>query len=239
MAKYAKRSRSRRAGRSIRRYRYKRRRMARRSRGTWSTAKGLAFPTRWKRTLNYVEKIILNPADAGLSAFHVFIANGCHDPSVTGVGHQPLGFDEIMQGYNRFTVIGAKITATFNANTATAGTQPVICGIDVSDTTAGIADVTTIMEQGRAKYKTMAAQGMGGPAVVNVTQAVSVKKFLGITQVLGEDNLQGTQSSDPIRQIYFKVFAADTGTDDPGAVECVVKIEYHVVFHQPRRLVQS
>lgn len=234
----SKRTRGRSTGRGLRRYRYKRRRLARRSRGALTSARGLAFPTQWKRTLNYVDRIQLNPGTGGLTNTHVYRANGIYDPDFTATGHQPMGYDEIMQGYEKWTVIGSKITATFNPGGGTF-TQPCIVGIELSDTSGTTAGVGTIIERGRAKYKTVAANGMGGPAVVTVTNGFSAKKFFGLSQLKGEDNYQGSVGSDPTRQAYYMLFGADTGTDDPGTIEVLVKIEYYVIFQQPRKLLQS
>ena len=43
----------------------------------------------------------------------------CADPNHTGVGHQPLYFDQLMTIYNHYIVIGAKITVKFTAYPAT------------------------------------------------------------------------------------------------------------------------
>ena len=42
-----------------------------------------------------------------------FVANGAFDPNLTGVGHQPRGFDQFMAGYETFTVTGSKISVNF------------------------------------------------------------------------------------------------------------------------------
>ena len=42
--------------------------------------------------------------------FHkVFSGNGLYDPDVSGVGHQPLGFDQWMTLYNRYRVYASRI----------------------------------------------------------------------------------------------------------------------------------
>ena len=39
--------------------------------------------------------------------------NSLFDPDFTGTGHQPYYFDQFATIYQRYTVIGSKLTATF------------------------------------------------------------------------------------------------------------------------------
>lgn len=211
--------------------------MARRSRGALTSARGLAFPTQWKRTLNYVDKISLDPPTGGLTTSYRFRANSIYDPDQSGTGHQPLGYDEIILGYERWTVIGSKITATFTASQSTSA-LPLVVGIEVQDSTVATANVGTIIERGRARYKhTSGAQG--GPSVVTVTNGFSTKKFFGLSSLKAGKEYQGLATADCPRQAFYSIFAADAGTNDPAPIDVTVKIEYYVIFQEPRRLTQS
>lgn len=42
--------------------------------------------------------------------WHDFAANGMYDPDITGVGHQPMGFDQLAAIYQRYRVNACKIT---------------------------------------------------------------------------------------------------------------------------------
>lgn len=220
-------------GATSKRRRYKAR-MAKRA--AQSRLTGLPFPTKLRRKLNYCEKLTLNPGAAGIPAGNVFRANGLYDPNQTGTGHQPMGFDELMTAYERYTVLGATIEVTGNG--AGTGGEPVIVGIEVSESTGISGDVTTIIERGRATWKVVGTPNIG-PSIRTIKQATDIGKFLGVPDVLGEHDLSGTDSSVPTRPVYFKVFMADTGSDDPGGMELIVCITYDVVFHQPRALLQS
>ena len=83
-----------------------------------------------KVTFRYASRIIINPAAAG-NGVHVFSANGMYDPDLTGVGHQPRGFDEVMPLYDHYTVIGSKCTVAA-CNLSTGGG---ILGIALKDST--------------------------------------------------------------------------------------------------------
>ena len=66
--------------------------------------------------MRYVDQFTIDP---GLgTAGHISLrANGLFDPYVPVGGHQPYSFDQYMEFYNRYTVLGSKITVTFSAGT--------------------------------------------------------------------------------------------------------------------------
>ena len=47
------------------------------------------------RRLKYCQEVSLNPT-VGAVASADFAANGLYDPYLSGVGHQPMGFDQLM-----------------------------------------------------------------------------------------------------------------------------------------------
>ena len=43
--------------------------------------------------------------------------NSLFDPNLSGLGHQPRGFDQLMAVYEKYTVVAAKITVCYVSNT--------------------------------------------------------------------------------------------------------------------------
>lgn len=201
---------------------------------TVMVAGGKAFPTKWRRTLNYCEKITINPASAGLAVSNYFSCNSLNDPNRTGVGHQPLGFDQIMLAYDHYVVGSAKITITLDND---GNGSSLLAGIALRDSIGGTSDPTTIIEQGNCVYTTAGATG--GPTVKSLTTTCDVAKFLGRRGVLSDPNLKGGASSNPAEECYFQVFLADLGSSDPPTINLIVKIEYDCYFIEPKQLTQS
>lgn len=57
----------------------------------------------YKAVLPYFETgLSINPAAGGVVGSYVFQINGPYDPNVTGIGHQPLGFDQLMLMYEHY-----------------------------------------------------------------------------------------------------------------------------------------
>jgi len=188
----------------------------------------------FKTTLPYFENgIEINPGLAG-TAWYNFSANGLYDPNVTGTGHQPLGFDQLMLMYDHYTVIGAKITVTV---VNTDATYPQIIGIKVADEVQSETNVSRVIENGNVNYTTIGAY-KSDQAVVTLSRKLSIKKFF--RKPINDSEFQGSASANPTEQVFFSIFCSNT-TDsfDSAAVRFHVKIDYIAVFREPKLLTQS
>ena len=75
------------------------------------------FPDRMVTKLRYVDNFNLTGA-AGVVGANVFRFNSCFDPDLSGVGHQPMYFDQFCGAtgtgpYGRYRVTSAKATVSF------------------------------------------------------------------------------------------------------------------------------
>ena len=163
----------------------------------------------------------LNPTIGGIPASHSFSCNGLYDPDITGVGHQPLGFDQLMPFFAKYTVIGAKIRVLFS-NSDVDRSQ--IVGIIVTDENPTIGDLEQAIENGNAVYTQIGRAGTGDD-LRQLHYQVNPNKFLGISAPLSDDRVKGTSASNPSEQCYFTVFAGPNSTSDATAVRIFVEIE--------------
>lgn len=194
-----------------------------------------AFPTKSKRHLLYYDNPSINPGAAGAAATHVFSCNGLYDPNITGTGHQPLGFDQLTPLYDKYTVIGAKITITF-ANTDSTYAQ--FGGVFITRNSATEIDPTKIIENGKGKYVRLGPAGLDS-SQATITMTCPVAKFLGISKILSEDDCSGDSTSNPAQECYFHVWAAPGISVDAAPVNLNVLIEYIAVFTEPKLLATS
>ncbi|AXH74142.1 MAG: putative capsid protein [Cressdnaviricota sp.] len=194
------------------------------------------MPNKWKCKLRYFEIFSLNPG-AGTADHRVFSATGLYDPDITGAGHQPRGFDQIMQFYNHYVVIGSKATLRFmpigatNANTS-------LFGISLNDSATAMTSSTLedFMETKFAsKRKGIAGLVYQGSYTKDamVTKTFSHKKFF--RKPANDTEFQGTASSNPTDQAYFtcSAYSPDEATDS-GAVNYHVVIDYICLFTEPK-----
>ena len=75
------------------------------------------FPDRMVTKLRYVDNFNLT-GSAGVVGANVFRFNSCFDPDLSGVGHQPMYFDQFCGAtgtgpYGRYRVTSAKATVSF------------------------------------------------------------------------------------------------------------------------------
>lgn len=193
------------------------------------------------RKTRYVEKnIVLNPSIGGLADSYVFSANGLYDPNVSGAGHQPIGFDQIMNFYDHYVVLGSKITVrVLNGDT----TNSMICGVTLQDNATEVPNATRLIENGRCKWTQLAAANTSyaGSSVGPKTLVMKCNpnKFLGRSKPLADSQLKGSASSNPTEQAYWHVFAEPNTTADGGSVQLHVVLDYLVAYIEPKTLIQS
>lgn len=223
------------------RYRKSRRRR-RRGTGSKSTSKYVLAKNpsplgrKFKALLRYYEKgLSLNPGVAGAASQYVFSANGVYDPNITGTGHQPLGFDQLMPLYDHATVIGSKITITAE-NTDTTYAQ--ILSLHMQDNTTTVTNQEILIENGSCKYTIINNTAAGGSTKI-LSMKANPNKFLGRSHPLSEDDLQNTISSNPLEQCYWVVSAQPNSASDTNLVYFSVLLEYMTVFFEPKQLAQS
>lgn len=185
----------------------------------------------FKATLPYIDyNISLNPPGAGQMAQYFFSANGLYDPNFTGVGHQPLGFDQIMIMYDHYTVIASKITVTFINEDST---YKQFVGVRLSDQTGTTLDVTTVLENGMGKSTIVNSKG-GNQDMVTLTLGCSPKKFF--SKSLNDNQYKGDALSNPPDQVFFNVWCAPVAAVDSSSVTVNVRIDYIALFSEPKIL---
>lgn len=230
------------------RKRYKRKRKfkrrSRRSRkGTRKTTvqKGAGFSAGQIVKLNYCSTGFSLDATTGTVTDHMFSATSLYDPDVTGVGHQPMAFDQWMTFYDHYCVLGSKITVTAMTTSGGLLNQHIV-GITLADGTAnftGVKDFSDLVEQGRSTYRVLGQEG-SNKAVVTMSKNFSGKKFFQNPDYANEKDHQGTAGTSPDENAYFHVWTGSVNiTTDPDIVRFFVRVQYIVKFTEPKILAQS
>lgn len=179
--------------------------------------------------LKYHEQLQMNPGVAGIPATYVFSANGLYDPNITGAGHQPRGFDQMMALYDHYTVIKSKCIVTYMKGASQ--TTSVVCAISLRDSVTVEASMQDYIE---SRNTTFGALPGAGNASKVLKKNFSTKAFLGRPHPLSEDDLRGTVSANPVEGAFFHLAVAPTYGIDTAAVDVNVLIEYIVVLTEPQ-----
>lgn len=184
------------------------------------------LPTTLKAECLYATTVSLNVPSLGALVTNVFSANGLFDPDITNVGHQPRGFDELIQLYDHYVVIGSKITVMACAEQAT---NPLYFGITLRDQAGVASDPDGVLETPFVSYKLCSPNG---PAESVVQQFNN--KYLGYSSPMNVVDLEGNSASNPNEQAFYHLFAYSPSSTDEAAINVSVRIQYQVVFKEPR-----
>lgn len=199
------------------------------------------FPTRFKQTLTYCENGLTAVSGAGgISSSYFFAANGLYDPNISGTGHQPLGFDQMMLMYNHYTVFSSKISVRFMNDSGASVTGG--CGIYLSPDTTNINTISQLLENGLITWTTLTPIGIyGSHTTLNLD--CDVASYFGRNankRELAEDtDLYGTAAANPNDIVYFGIVSFDAIGGNVVTLAIIVEIVYEVIFWEPRKLAQS
>lgn len=191
--------------------------------------------------LVYCSQDSINGGAAGIAAVKVFSANGIYDPDITGSGHQPMGFDQIMPLYDHYTVIASRIRVRFAPYASGDLAIPPMVGIHISDSASAITGLQPehIAEIGSKTQQYGMANQVGFNRDTQMRAKVNVKKYFKVKSLIGDSLYRGDASSNPSEQVYFILWAAGLGGNDATQVGVFVEIEYLVKFTEPKALGQS
>lgn len=191
------------------------------------------LPIKFACTFRYSEPYLKLPAPADVFlGTQVFSCNGLYDPYITGAGHQPAGFDQLMTMYDHYVVIGAKAIVTFINNDTQ---DPMIVGIDVRDSVSAQFDSRVIIETGTAKYANISPRD-SGQNQITMEYKLNPNKFLGRSHPLADPTLKGTTSANPTEGCFFHIFGGNL--DDQGTLGTEITfnlcIEYQTILIEPK-----
>jgi hypothetical protein len=188
--------------------------------------------------LRYAQTNVIDVANFGTSQ-QVFRANSLYDPDLTGAGHQPNGFDQLMVAYNHFTVTRSRINVrVLQVGSGGGSIEPGAICLGWSDTgtfMASQADYPACIEK-RNVYTT----GFYGSSTTSgnsfiLRGSLDIAKLLKKTpkQLVEMANLRGDNSTNPAEGYFFEI-GLFSFSSNPGAITVICDIEYDAVFTEPR-----
>jgi hypothetical protein len=191
--------------------------------------------------LYYETGLTVTMPGTGLAGNYFFSANGIYDCNITGSGHQPMGFDQMMLYYEQCHVVRSTITICPLAN------QPCRMGIYLSPDTTSITDQSRLFENGL--IKTITSSGLGSTPVAvgripEVSLSCDVASYFGrrtLNELLDDQDLQTTSAANPTEQVYFAVTGWQLSYDGSTSKSFTfdVIIAFDVIYWEPRKLTVS
>lgn len=168
--------------------------------------------------------------------YHVFRASSVYDPDLTGSGGQPMGFDEMAGLYNRYRVLGAKMTIKWAGNDGGAGADHMVgCYLDDSGSFPYIS-WEGLREARKGSSRLITHQRNA----VSTSSKYSAKKFWNCTDVKDFDGIAALTSANPLSNAHFVMWMQRLDkqliTND---FNCMVQIDYIVQYFEPKDIGRS
>ncbi len=174
-------------------------------------------------TLKYLENYT-NTVLTTAGAQQTMNINSIFDPNRTGVGHQPLYFDQYSALYNRYRVLNTRWKITFGNTTGTYNVVVLPLNGLLVASVAGQTTYETACEQPRAVYKIVPGNG-GYP--VTISGAISLSALNGCTKTeyLGDDRFEAQISASPT-----EIMTLNIGLYNPTTATVIINFTVELFF---------
>jgi hypothetical protein len=206
--------------------RNKRNKQSRRRRGADNVG---PVPSVYKAKLTYVDSQSIS-AVAGSLASYGYRANGMYDPNYTGVGTQPLYYDQLGAMYSKTRVTSAKITVELHNVTGVPVTF--VCFPSMQNSTGAAIEVA--QEQRYAKYGLLGISGSPG-CHRKLTFRLDIAKIWGITEsgLRSEDDFTALIGGTPNNVVYFWIAVKCVDNATATGAFFTVSVVYESEYHMP------
>ncbi len=192
------------------------------------TTVSLGFPDRFRIKHPYGTYFIGVPA-AGAQSWQSFRGNSVYDPDFSGAGSTAFSYTQASAIYNRYRVLGSRITV----EATNTGTVPlrfsIIAAIVNSPPTA-----TNVPGQ---RHVAQGIVGTTGTVGWKHTAMARTSAIFGVpeAQVLSEDDFAGVVGGNPNNVWYWHVVMYNPGAA-AGSCSISIRIEYDTVWSMPLAL---
>lgn len=191
------------------------------------------FPSRHRNILSYTsDRKTLNGTVGGLTGgVHEWGLNCLFDPDITGVGHQPMGFDETIALWKSYKVTKVDFKIRCFVETA----RPYIAAqVTSSQAVANVSGKT----YGELNERTGCAVRILGEADDStIYGSFDMASIEG--QSIIDDNYGGSSAGNPANKIKLTVTSGDASLVDVSGMSYYITLNFHVQWHNRQVLTQS
>lgn len=207
--------------------------------------------------LRYVRTIAMNPA-VNTPATYTILCNGLFDPEAgegTGLGHQPLGYEQMLLQYTYATVLQSRCKILNQQNSTTSVAVPSYIAVRWSKqrftSTTFVTSEGTMMDYWNEAYPGKRMQfGLAGNQQVYGGKEGSPYCHYNAMKVWGNKRALLAATTNHANQLnanpnaavwsYFNIVAmAPDAVVDPSQVLVTAQVDYIVAFHGKKVLPQS
>jgi hypothetical protein len=200
------------------------------------------LPRTLRRTLRYAQTFSLTTGAAGLvGTVQSMMLNSCYDPNYSGTGHQPYGYDQIVQFYQQYFVHSCRYTLICNT---IGGTAEVCVCLQIFPTAGGvsIAGISTDAATEKSTVSTFPVGSSGNVRTRSVSGEVKIAQIFGLTpaQYAAQTDVYGAAvTSNPSLGAYLEVGIGSYSGTAGESLAVQIILDQDVEFWQPKTLSQS
>ncbi len=183
------------------------------------------FPDRYFCKLKYTDTEVLS--GTGTTSDMVYRLNSLFDPNFTGVGSQPLSFDQLSAVYQKYLVLRCdwEVTAT-NLQSTAAFVTAVPTDVSVSG-----SSMQSLSEIKRSVTKPLAINSGGGCMQV-LRGSVDMADLHGQLNLDSDPDEYSLVSTNPQDVAYLTIRAADYTTATSISIAVRVRLTFYAVFKE-------
>lgn len=188
----------------------------------------IGFPRVHDCRLKYVQTFQFNAA-LGIINNYVFRLNSLYDPDYTGVGHQPLYFDQLATLYERYKVYDVDIRVTATNNSAT---SPIDLVVTYGQGAGSFSDINNAKEQAFAEFWTLGVS-TGNKQTATFYRSVHLPSLQGVTDVAWESEASfgALCTADPFDNVFLKL-VGQPHVSETADLHLQVELVFYARFKQ-------
>ncbi len=179
--------------------------------------------------MNYVDIQTISETVAGSGAFYTYRISDLFDPNFTGVGTQPVGFDQLSTLYTRFRVLSVAVTVEANNNATTTTLSAVFPS---SQSTLPASPFSwPLQPMARSALLNLPA---GGNNTCRFHFKLDPAKVLGLTknQYMSDMDYTCTPTASPVRSVFIHLTCSGRGGVLTSTVS-LIRMQYLVECSEP------
>lgn len=215
---------------TYRRYRPKR------SNASTMVSKMAPIPDRYLTKLRYSEGNSITYTALSEYASYQYRLNSIYDPNLTGVGHQPLGHDELANLYNRYRVLGVAYKVVITNRDSNYEGEIAIQLRPNSTLSTKFSDVA---ESNYSQVRTIRTAPAGG--VQTLKGYISIARIRGVKKSVArnDDTYQALFGANPTREPVLNIYLRNQNVNFNMDFAWRVYLTYYVVCSDTKVLQQS
>lgn len=167
----------------------------------------------------------------GISVVKCYRANALAQPLPANPS-QPNGFQQMVQLFNKHTVIGSKITMTCLPSLGQHSRAFYIATELVNRTGQASFNLDEILAQRFVRY-CVYSPGEGSGWKPRITAKLSPKKYLGLKDIKDNDQVSALGEGLPVQQVFWNVAMGPTHGTPLQTCDVIIQISYSVLWTDP------